>query len=98
MLKYFNSQALGWGLSRDFIKNRVVTGFFTTFSRQGDGLWTKPAAGSQRRQMALVELAGDNCVLDQKLERNDLEGVFVRGFEDDRARGSGLLDLQPAGS
>jgi hypothetical protein len=28
MLKYFNSQALGWGLSRDFIKNRNVTRLF----------------------------------------------------------------------
>jgi hypothetical protein len=28
MSKYFNSQALGWGMSRDFIKNRAVTGFF----------------------------------------------------------------------
>ena len=50
-------------------------------------------SGSQRGQMALVELAGDDGVLDQKLERNDLEGVFVGGFEDDRASGSGLLDL-----
>jgi len=55
-------------------------------------------SGSQRGQMALVELAGDDGVLDQKLERNDLEGVFVGGFEDDGAGGAGLLDLQPAGS
>ena len=27
-MKYFNSQALGWGLSRDFIKNRNVTRLF----------------------------------------------------------------------
>jgi hypothetical protein len=47
--------------------------------------------------MALVELAGDHGVLDQELERYDLEGVFVGGFEDDGAGGSGLLDLQPAG-
>src|SRR5260370_19968765 len=47
--------------------------------------------------MVLVELTGDDGVLDQKFERNDLEGVFVGGFEDDRAGGSGLLDLQPAG-
>jgi hypothetical protein len=44
-----------------------------------------------------VELVWDDGVLDQKLERNDLEGVFVGGFEDDRAGGSSLLDLQPAG-
>jgi hypothetical protein len=46
--------------------------------------------------MELVELAGDDGVLDQQLKRNDLEGVFVGGFEDDRAGGPGLLDLQPA--
>jgi hypothetical protein len=28
MLKYFNSQALGWGMSRDFVENRPVIGFF----------------------------------------------------------------------
>jgi hypothetical protein len=48
------------------------------------------------RADGLVELAGDDGVLDQKFERNDLEGVFVGGFEDDWAGGSGLLDLQPA--
>jgi hypothetical protein len=47
--------------------------------------------------MRLVELVWDDRVLDQKLEGNDPEGVFVGGFEDDRAGGSGLLDLQPAG-
>jgi hypothetical protein len=47
--------------------------------------------------MALVELAGDDGVLDQKFERNNPEGVFVGGFEDDGAGGSGLSDLQPAG-
>ena len=46
--------------------------------------------------MTLVELAGDDGVLDQKLERNDLEGVFVGCFEDDGARSAGLLDLEPA--
>jgi len=44
-----------------------------------------------------VELAGDDRVLDQELEWDDLECVFVGGFEDDRARGSSLLNLQPAG-
>jgi hypothetical protein len=48
--------------------------------------------------MALVELAGDDGVLDQKLERNDLEGVFVGGFKHDGAGGPGSLDLEPAGS
>src|SRR5437868_11444933 len=47
--------------------------------------------------MALVELVGNDGVLDEKLEGNDLEGVLVGGFEDDRAGGSGLLDLQPPG-
>ena len=45
----------------------------------------------------LVELAGDDRVLDQELEGNDFEGVLVGGFEDDGAGCSGLLDLQPAG-
>jgi hypothetical protein len=45
----------------------------------------------------LVELAGYDGVLDQKLERNDFESVFVGGFEDDRASGSGTLDVEPAG-
>jgi hypothetical protein len=44
-----------------------------------------------------VELTRDDGVLDQELERNDLEGVFVGGFEDDRAGGSSSLDLEPAG-
>jgi hypothetical protein len=47
--------------------------------------------------MALVELTGDDGVLDQKLERNDLEGVFVGGFKHDGAGGPGSLDLEPAG-
>jgi hypothetical protein len=33
--------------------------------------------------------------LDQKLKRNDLEGVLVSGFEDDGAGSSGALDLEP---
>ena len=33
MLKYFNSQALEWELSRDFIKNRTVTGLFPQYFR-----------------------------------------------------------------
>lgn len=44
----------------------------------------------------LVKLVGNDRVLDQKLEGNDLEGVLVGGLEDDRAGGSRLLDLQPA--
>ena len=47
--------------------------------------------------MALVELAGDDGVLDQKLERNNLERVFVGGFENDRAGSSSSLNLEPAG-
>jgi hypothetical protein len=31
MLKYFNTQALGCGLSRDFIKNRTVTVSFSQY-------------------------------------------------------------------
>jgi hypothetical protein len=47
--------------------------------------------------VALVELAGDDRVLDEELEWNDFEGVFVGGFEDDGTGGSSLLDLEPAG-
>jgi hypothetical protein len=46
---------------------------------------------------ALMKLAGDDSVLDQQLEGNDLEGVLVGGFEDDGACGASLLDLKPAG-
>jgi len=97
MLKYFNSQALGWGLSRDFIKNRTVTGLFHSIFASRRRISDDANTGKPAAQMALVELAGDDGVLDQKLERNDLEGVFVSGLEDDRAGGSGLLDLEPAG-
>jgi hypothetical protein len=48
-------------------------------------------------KIALVELAGDDGVLDEELEGDNLEGVLVGGFEDDGAGGSGLLDLEPAG-
>ena len=44
----------------------------------------------------LVELVGDDGVLDEELEGDDLEGVLVGGFEDDGAGGSGLLYLEPA--
>jgi hypothetical protein len=44
----------------------------------------------------LVELVGDDGVLDEEFEGNDLQRVLVRGFEDDRASGAGLLDLEPA--
>jgi hypothetical protein len=46
---------------------------------------------------ALMELAGDDSVLDEQLEGNDLEGVLVGGFEDDGACGASLLNLKPAG-
>src|SRR3981189_224589 len=98
MLKYFNSQALEWGLSRDFVKNRTVARSFSQYFRvkvtDFGRSQQRKARGAKR---ALVELTGDDGVLDQKLEGNDPEGVFVGGFEDDRAGGSGLLDLQPAG-
>ena len=48
-------------------------------------------------RVALVELAGDDRVLDEELEWNDLERVFVGGFEDDGAGGSNPLDLEPSG-
>ena len=72
MLKYFNSQALGWGLSRDFIKNRTVTGLFHSIFASRRRISDYANTGKPAAQMALVELAGDDGVLDQKLERNDL--------------------------
>ena len=45
-----------------------------------------------------MELAGDDGVLNQKLEGNNFESVFVGGFENDRAGSSGFLDLEPSGS
>jgi len=44
-----------------------------------------------------VELVGDDGVLDEELEGDDVEGRLVGGFETDGAGGSGLLDLEPAG-
>jgi hypothetical protein len=44
-----------------------------------------------------VKLGRDDGVLNKKLEGNDLERVFVRGFEEDGAGRSSLLNLQPAG-
>lgn len=43
-----------------------------------------------------VELVGDDGVLDEQLEGNDLQRGLVGGFEDDGASGAGLLDLEPA--
>jgi hypothetical protein len=45
-----------------------------------------------------MELGRNDGVLDEELERNDLEGSFVRGFKDDGTGGSRLLDFQPSGS
>src|SRR5260370_24692337 len=98
MLKYFNSQAWGRGLSRDFIKKQTVTGFFHSIFAPRRQILDEVNNGKPATQMGLVKLAGDDGVLNQKLEWHDLEGVFVGGFEDDRAGGPGLLDLQPAGS
>jgi hypothetical protein len=47
------------------------------------------------RQHTLVELGGDDGVLDEEFERDDFESVLVGGFEDDRAGGSGALDCEP---
>ena len=43
-----------------------------------------------------MELVGDDGVLDEEFEGNDVEGRLVGGFEDDGTCGAGLLDLQPA--
>jgi hypothetical protein len=54
------------------------------------------ACEPEQRAMGLVELTGDNGVLDKEFEGNNLEGIFVGGFEDDGASSAGLLDLEPA--
>jgi hypothetical protein len=43
-----------------------------------------------------VKLAGDDGVLNEELEGDNLQRVLVGGFEDDGARGSSLLNLEPA--
>jgi hypothetical protein len=48
-------------------------------------------------KIASMKLAGDDGVLNEEFEGNDLEGVLVGSFEDDGAGGSRLLDLEPAG-
>ena len=45
---------------------------------------------------SLMELAGNNRVLDEEFKGNDLQGVLVSGFEDDWTSCSSLLDLEPA--
>jgi len=97
-LKYFNSQALDWGLSRGLIKNRPLTGFFYSIFSSGRQISDPPCPEKPATRSWLVELAGDDGVLDEEFKRNDFEGVLVSGFENNRAGGSGLLDLQPAGS
>jgi hypothetical protein len=52
----------------------------------------------EAKAVRLVELAWDHCVLNEKLEGNDFEGVLVGGFEDDRAARASLLDLKPTRS
>lgn len=44
-----------------------------------------------------MNFVGDDGELDEEFEGDDFEGVFVGGFEEDGAGGSGLLDLEPAG-
>jgi hypothetical protein len=48
-------------------------------------------------KIASMKLAGDDGVLNEEFEGNNLEGVLVGGFENDGAGGSRLLDLEPAG-
>ena len=42
-------------------------------------------------------MVGDDGELEEEFERDDTEGVFVGGFKDDGAGGTGLVDLEPAG-
>ncbi len=42
-----------------------------------------------------MELVGDDGMLNQEIEGNDLEGVLVGGFQDDGAGCPRLLDLEP---
>lgn len=41
----------------------------------------------------LVEGFGDDGVLEESFEGNDLEGVFMSGFQNHRAGSTGLLRL-----
>ena len=52
----------------------------------------------QSSLLTSVKLIRDYCILDQKFERDNLEGGLVGRFEDDGAGGSSLLDLEPASS
>lgn len=47
--------------------------------------------------MRLMDLVGDDGVLDEDVEGDEAEGVFMGGFEDDGAGGAGVEDLLPAG-
>jgi hypothetical protein len=44
-----------------------------------------------------VEGLGDDGVLEEDIEGDDIEGVLVGGFEDDGAGSAGALDLEPSG-
>jgi hypothetical protein len=84
-------------MSRDLAENPGLTNFFHWIFAWERQIFDDSNTGEPAGAKSLVELVWDDRVLDQKLEGNDLECIFVGGFEDDRAGGSGLLDLQPAG-
>jgi hypothetical protein len=69
------------------------TGIFELFDRMKSNFGNYDAKVHEES----VKLAGDHRVLDKKLEGNDFECVLVSGFEDDRAGGTSLLDLEPTG-
>jgi hypothetical protein len=75
------------------LQNRLLGLFFD--GRQA--VAENAEAESRDAEIALVKLGGDDRVLDEELEGDDLEGGFVGGFEDDGTGGSGLLNLEPAG-
>src|SRR5437763_13509589 len=86
-------------MSRHLMENRGPPGFFHRIFAWGRQISDRSGIGHPAGAIsaALVKLVGDDRVLDQKLERNDLESILMRGLENDRAGGAGLLHLEPAG-
>jgi hypothetical protein len=64
MLKYFNSQAKGRRLSRDFMENPTLKGLFHSIFALRRQILDDFSIGKSARQMALVELVWDDGVLD----------------------------------
>ena len=59
-------------MSRDLMENRNLTDFFYRIFVWGRQICDDSSTDEPAGRLALVELVGNNRVLDQKLERNDL--------------------------